>query len=164
MRRGPPYVVASSKGSDRPPAPFGALADYAVAQMRAWGGGYPNAKIQAWSYVRSKQFGGIPGECLLHLTDSKKGGYCAHRKCEHKSQKAIVTLDLMSGRAWHRCWDDDCVVGGAGGPKAKHELPRPPAAAVPPLEELLDFELRQGLRGPRGGGDEDGGDDPPTQE
>ena len=104
------------------------------------------------------------GECLLHLTDSKKGGYCAHRKCEHKSQKAIVTLDLMSGRAWHRCWDDDCVVGGPGGPKAKHELPRPPAAAVPPLEELLDFELRQGLRGPRGGGDEDGGDDPPTQE
>ena len=114
--------------------------------------------------MRSARCGGAAGECLLHLTDSKKGGYCAHRKCEHKSQKAIVTLDLMSGRAWHRCWDDDCVVGGPGGPKAKHELPRPPAAAVPPLEELLDFELRQGLRGPRGGGDEDGGDDPPTQE
>ena len=57
----------------------------------------------------------------------------------------------MSGRAWHR-WDDDCVVGGAGGLKAKHELLRPRRRRA--AARTARLRAPAGLRGPRGGGDD----------
>ena len=71
----------------------------------------------------------------------------------------MVTIDLVAGRAWHRCWDASCAA--ADGTAARHELPLPPAAAVPSLEALLEFERVRGLRGPPAprGGAALGGDD-----
>ena len=161
-RRRPPFIAASCRGTGAPPAePFGALAAYAVSQMQGWGSGYPNAAVQQWAYVRSKRCAGTPGEALLHLT-ARGRGFCAHLRREHRSQKAMVSVDLVSGRAWHRCWDASCRA--ADGTAARHELPQPPAAAVPSLEELLDFERARGLSGPARAEQDTGGGGGPRHE
>ena len=61
---------------------------------------------------------------------------------------------MLSGRAYQRCWDKACVAADAraapdgavasshSSVKARHLLPRPPAALLPSREELAGFEAR----------------------
>ena len=132
-----PFVCANHKGRGAPPAPFEAVAAWAVAQFRSWGGGAPAASVRDWRYVRSAH----PAERLLHLTASGTR-YCFHKARAHKSQNVMVrgepedphpnphpnptpkpapspltlttkleqvTVDLLRGEAWQRCWDGECV-------------------------------------------------------
>jgi len=80
-----PFVCASHKGRGAPPAPFEAVAAWAVARFRSWGGGAPAASVRDWRYVRSAH----PAERLLHLTASGTR-YCFHKGREHKSQNVMV--------------------------------------------------------------------------
>ena len=86
-----PFVCASHKGRDAPPAPFEAVAAWAVAQFRSWGGGAPAASVRDWRYVRSAH----PAERLLHLTASGTR-YCFHKGRAHKSQNVMVTAARLS--------------------------------------------------------------------
>ena len=63
-----PFVRCRAKGSLPVPPPFEALAEYAAAQFRSWGGGANGASssrvVGGWRYLRSAH----PNERLLHLT------------------------------------------------------------------------------------------------
>ena len=69
---------------------------------------------------------------------------CASKGRPHKSQKAIVTADPVSGACWQRCWDAaDCstvaanAAGGAVALANKRRLPDVPRAD---FKALLDYE------------------------
>ena len=82
----------------------------------------------SWRYERASS----PEEALLHITGDANG-VCAHIGREHTSWHVMVTVDILNGLAWQRCWDHRCVrVVAADGAyvKAKHAL-----GAVP--EECL---------------------------
>ena len=54
----------------------------------------------------------------------------------------MVTLDLLNGIGWQRCWDQQCVRTVRGGyVKARHALGCLPAECMLSLEEL-EQELR----------------------
>jgi hypothetical protein len=62
----------------------------------------------------------------------------------------MLSIDLLGGGVWQRCWDSECVVrvpparGGEGRAvelKAKHRVCRLPAAEFPTWEEVHAFEL-----------------------
>ena len=56
------------------------------------------------------------GEQLLHLTAPKRSTrFCHHLGREHKSQMTMISIDLISGIAWQRCWDAECAMRLASG-------------------------------------------------
>ena len=146
-----PYVrcTRTSKvyGGKAPPAPFDGLARWAVEEFQRWGhdeGKGPGASsacgIKAWTYIRSEH----PAERLLHMT-AEGTRYCFCRGRQHASNLTMLTIDLNLGVAYQRCWDrQNCIVRGVNGVdmvKAKHRLPRrPPAGALPTVEEMDAFE------------------------
>ena len=118
------------KAQGFPPEPFRDLGVRAVEEARAWHGGFPQAKIDWWRYVRSR----LPHERLLHLIFSGTH-FCFHLQREHKSHRTMISVDLLRGHAWQRCWDPECVVNGL---KAKKKLQF--AVPVFALEHLDLFE------------------------
>lgn len=157
-----PFVCASQKGRNAPPPPFEEVAVWAVAQFRSWGGGAPAASVRDWRYVRSEH----PAERLLHLTSTAPPygtRHCFHKGRAHKSQNVMVTIDLLRGDAWQRCWDNECVHHRpcvVAGPRAcgdaprralgetiraKYQLPLLPAACIPNHLQLHRFEEECGL-------------------
>ena len=54
-----------------------------------------------------------PEERLLHLT--ARGGRCAHVGRAHRANNSMLTIDVMDGLAWQRCFDHKCVVRLPGG-------------------------------------------------
>ena len=92
--------------------------------------------VRKWAYLRSEH----PNEALLHLT-AHGTRFCFHRGRQHKSQLVMISIDLLRGVAFQRCWDSvDCVEEVRGVTlKCKHRLGRP-AAALPSLADLLEYE------------------------
>ncbi|KAH8050809.1 hypothetical protein JL722_11151 [Aureococcus anophagefferens] len=132
-----PYITVSTRGAGRPPPPLDAVFDAALASLRGAAGGEPRAS--RWAYKAAAH----PSERLLHVT---LGGavVCASKGRHHKSQKAIVTADPVSGACWQRCWDAaDCstvaanAAGGAVALANKRRLPDVPRAD---FKALLDYE------------------------
>ena len=112
-------------------------------------------------------------QALLHILPAGTR-WCFHKGCEHRSQNVMLTIDLVSERAWQRCWDHECVItapSGGGHLKAKYALGRPPARAVPSLVQLVNFEANRGCLNDMvlgvavagGGGDSDHIGSPPGQ-
>jgi hypothetical protein len=55
----------------------------------------------------------------------------------------MLTVDLLGGVAYARCWDPECVVLCSKSGlqlKAKHRVGAPPAAVLPSLDDLLAYE------------------------
>mmetsp|Transcript_34130 Transcript_34130/g.81203 ORF Transcript_34130/g.81203 Transcript_34130/m.81203 type:complete len:91 (-) Transcript_34130:28-300(-) len=79
-----------------------------------------------WEYLVSEW----PEERLLHLT--ARGGRCAHVGRAHRANNSMLTIDVMDGLAWQRCFDHKCVVRlpGGGYRKARLFVGEVPAAAV----------------------------------
>ena len=114
----------------------------------------PSAAVKEWRYVRSEH----PTERLIHFT-AEGTRYCFHKHGQHKNNNVMVTVDLLRGEAWQRCWDKECVhvVAGEGAfpgappsvlggeLRAKHVLTRPPADDLPDHLQLHRFEVDHGL-------------------
>lgn len=137
-----PFIRCMLKGSGSPPSPFKQLGDWAVRQFNEWPnciGGTP-CSVKHWKYVRSEH----PTELLLHLT-ANGTRYCFARGRQHRSQRVMISFDLLQRHAWQRCWDPDCeaLVSTADAStrmKAKHELARPPPDVAPSLPIIMEFE------------------------
>ena len=132
-----PYITVSTRGAGRPPPPLDAVFDAALASLRSAAGGEPRAS--RWAYKAAAH----PSERLLHVTLAG-AVVCASKGRPHKSQKAIVTADPVSGACWQRCWDAaDCstvaanAAGGAVALANKRRLPDVPRAD---FKALLDYE------------------------
>ena len=142
-----PFVRSFCSGGGSPPGVLAALGAWAVTEFGRWaarlgGGGGSGAacSIRKWHYVRSEH----PNERLLHLT-AHGTRYCFARGRQHASQHVMLSLDLIAGIAYQRCWDAvDCVEVVRGGVtlKCKHRLGRPPVAALPTLADLDAFEAQ----------------------
>ena len=139
-----PFVRYMSRGSEVPPPPFRQLALWATRELASWGcaadGG--GSRVRKWAYIRSQ----YPRECYLHLTASGTR-YCFARGRQHRSQLVMLTVDLLGGAAWQRCWDNvDCiahVTAPNGQPrqlKLKHPLRPPPRETMPNEQQLGAFE------------------------
>ena len=84
-----------------------------------------------WRYERAAQ----PRELLVHFDG--RGGVCDHIGRPHRRNNIMVTVDVLNGVAWQRCWDDECRRGRDGAHvKARSLLAAPPASAVPCAEAL----------------------------
>ena len=139
-----PFVLCSRRGPAAPPPPLDRLGDWAAGEFGRWGGGASApCRVRNWQYTRSE----FPCERLLHLTAAGTR-WCQHRGRQHKSQLVMLSIDLLSGTAWQRCWDSvDCVVhatrasdGRVAMLKAKAEARRPDASVMPTWTELDAFE------------------------
>ena len=82
------------------PAPLEALHGWAAEQLTRFIGG----AAVSWRYERAS----MPAEALLHITGSARG-VCAHIERAHTSWNTMVTIDILNGIAWQRCWDQECV-------------------------------------------------------
>ena len=107
------------------PEPLQALFGWATEQLARCSGG----AAMSWRYERASS----PEEALLHITGDANG-VCAHIGREHTSWHVMVTVDILNGLAWQRCWDHRCVrVVAADGAyvKAKHALGAVPEECLP---------------------------------
>ena len=107
------------------PEPLLALYGWATEQLARCSGG----AAMSWRYERASS----PEEALLHITGDANG-VCAHIGREHTSWHVMVTVDILNGLAWQRCWDHRCVrVVAADGAyvKAKHALGAVPEECLP---------------------------------
>jgi hypothetical protein len=107
------------------PEPLQALYDWATEQLARCSGG----AAMSWRYERASS----PEEALLHITGDANG-VCAHIGREHTSWHVMVSVDILNGLAWQRCWDHRCVrVVAADGAyvKAKHALGAVPVECLP---------------------------------
>lgn len=107
------------------PEPLQALFGWATEQLARCSGG----EAMSWRYERASS----PEEALLHITGDANG-VCAHIGREHTSWHVMVTVDILNGLAWQRCWDHRCVrVVAADGAyvKAKHALGAVPEECLP---------------------------------
>ena len=137
-----PYLKCMRHGDRSPPEPFARLADWATEQFGKWGGPFGAASarcgVRSWRYVRSD----YPQECLIHLV-AEGTRYCFTRGRQHKSHSVMLTVDLVAGVAWQRCYDaEDCVETLAGDGaviNAKHLIFRTAASALPICETKSDF-------------------------
>ena len=72
--------------------------------------------------------------------------FCFNVNRKHTNQHVILSVDLVRGVAYQRCWSLKCGVEAAAGSasarrlKAKHRIGRPPAASLPSHDELETFE------------------------
>lgn len=147
-----PYLRFISRGDGTPPEPFGKLATWAITEFNSWGGVVPQGRscgIRSWRYLRSE----YPNERLLHLT-ARGTRYCFSRGRQHQGQNVMISVDLLQGRAWQRCWDNtDCVVrvadhmGKESLIKAKQAISRPSASLLPTFAELQEFEREHSNKG-----------------
>ena len=93
-----------------------------------------------------------PTERLIHFT-AEGTRYCFHKHGQHKNNNVMVTVDLLRGEAWQRCWDHECVVHAAPPHeamelKARHALGRAPMHLLPPQSDLRALEERHRLHEP----------------
>ena len=106
------------------PAPLEALHGWAAEQLTRfiWGAAV------SWRYERAS----MPAEALLHITGSARG-VCAHIERAHTSWNTMVTIDILNGIAWQRCWDQECVrvVSERAYVKARHTLGAVPEGGLP---------------------------------
>ena len=79
-----------------------------------------------------------PEERLLHLV--ARGGRCAHVGRAHHSNSVMLTVDLMNGLAFQRCYDHQCVVRlpGGGYRKARTFVGEVPAALARRCRAVLE--------------------------
>ena len=138
-----PFIRCTRSGSNTPPPPFAALAEWAAVQFGRWGthstASLGGCSVRRWSYVCADW----PQERLLHMT-AEGTRFCFSRGRQHKSQAVMLTVDLNGGFAWQRCWDaGDCVLAVGAGQriKSRHSIGRPPAGALPSHSEMEEFEV-----------------------
>ena len=130
MPRLPHPAIVCRGGGSLPSAPrqLTPLLAWASARLRELGAG----DATRWRYERASR----PAEALLHVTGSARGT-CAHVGREHAGQHVMVTLDLLNGIGWQRCWDQQCVCTVVGGyVKARHLLGCLPADCNLSLESM----------------------------
>ena len=132
-----PFVASQALGKGAPPAPFEQLSRWAAAHLRrlkcATSSGFgPSAVVRSWRYEHTLE----PVERLLHLVGSH--GHCHHIGRAHTSHNVMVTVDLVSGEAYQRCWDPTCIIklDGGGYMKARHALGCVPACCLPTPQAL----------------------------
>jgi hypothetical protein len=115
------------------PAPLKALHGWAAEQLKRFSGG----AAVSWRYERAS----MPAEALLHITGSARG-VCAHIERAHTSWKTMVTVDILNGIAWQRCWDQQCVrvVSERAYVKARHTLGAVPEDCLPG-QDLMELSL-----------------------
>ena len=143
-----PFVASLVVGKGAPPSPFEPLSRWAAAHLRrlkcATSSGIgANGVVRSWRYEHTTE----PIERLLHVVGSR--GHCHHVGRTHASHNVMVTVDLMSGEAFQRCWDSRCIIklDGGGYLKAKHVLGGVPACCLPALLALGSFEAAHVTRG-----------------
>lgn len=135
-----PSICATAKGVAPLPELFHALALYAATEFGRSGGAVRN-----WTYIRSAN----PTERLLHITSSGSVP-CRFIGRPHKSQRVMLSFDLIGQRVWQRCWDPECrvvVSNGQAHVKARAALDGPDILAWPSWEALGRFELAMGCIG-----------------
>jgi hypothetical protein len=126
--------------SAMPPRPFMALAEWAVKEFGRWGterhGARAGCAVKGWTYVRAEH----PPEALLHLVATGTR-YCFGRGRQHKSQAVMLTVNLLTGTAWQRCYDVDCIeYSGGVALKAKHRVGLVPFGTLPTHVDRASFE------------------------
>ena len=130
-------------GSGAPPPPFERLSRWAAAKLRSCGCattgpnvGAGGGVIARWRYERASE----PFEVLLHLTGT--GGCCPHVGRAHSSQAVMMTVELLSGAAYIRCWDQTCTVKlpAGGHVKARQSVGCAPSGTVPCAYARVEFE------------------------
>ena len=119
-----PRVLQRRGGVGLPPPPWAELGRWGAGELSRLGA----CGVARWEVVRSEW----PEEWLLHLT--ARGGCCAHVGRAHRAGNNIMlTVDMMNGLAWQRCFDHACVVRlpGGGYRKARSFVGEMPAAVLP---------------------------------
>jgi hypothetical protein len=118
-----PRVLQRRGGAGLPPPPLAELARWGAGELSRLG----SHGVARWEYLVSDW----PEERLLHLT--ALGGHCAHVGRAHRANNIMLTIDVMNGLAWQRCFDHECVVRlpGGGHRKARLFVGVVPAAVLP---------------------------------
>lgn len=107
-----PRVLQRRRGAGLPPPPLADVARWGEGELSRLGA----RGVARWEHLVSEW----PEERLLHLT--AHGGRCAHVGRAHRSHCIMLTIDLMNGLAWQRCFDHECVVRLPGGGYRKARL------------------------------------------
>ena len=115
---------------------------FAADKLAGLGGGV----AVTWRFERAWW----PMEALLHVVGSQRG-VCAHVGRMHRSWHIMVTLDLMNGVVWQRCWDQQCRRPDPGRAtsrraayiKARHCLGPLPEHLVPTAAALDELQLQR---------------------
>ena len=142
------------KDKGRPPEPFKALYNAAVAAFRA---SHPsvasfNPRDVQWEYKATQD----RHERYLLITFIGRF-YCFSKGRAHKSHNIIVAADVRTGAMWQKCWDRaDCChmvetnTGDFVCLLRRHALATAPYASLPSIEELRAFEQECDRRRPYG--------------
>ena len=112
--------VRTRSGAGLPPAPMDAVGRWGAALLERCG-----ATLASWRYQAAEW----PTERLLHLVGS--GGCCAHVGRRHRLENIMVSIDLLNGLAWQRCFDKQCRVEVRRGRLCGHRKARAFLGSVP---------------------------------
>lgn len=134
-------VVARKQLGHDIPCPFKALVPW-IERLAA---DIPGA-MRSGRAIRLAHYEYSEKEAYVHFTLNR--GYASYCHCigrPHSEQNIMISVDLLDGIAYQRCWDKSCREPVTKG-SAKHILScQPPAGSLPTKEDLDKFDAEAGL-------------------
>lgn len=121
------------------PAPFRAL----VPWVSRLAGDLPGAAREGLA-VRAAHYECSKSEAYIHFTLNRGyASYCHNIGRPHNEQNIMITIDLLAGIAYQRCWDRSCKNRITKG-SARHLLSRNPPGEMPTPTALENFGKKTG--------------------
>ena len=120
----PPHAASARAAAERRRRPA------AASVCRARAVGRRRAIVALWQHWRRALSLRGRGVARGAAASPRRGGRCAHVGRPHHSNNVMLTVDLMNGLAFERCYDHQCVVRlpGGGYRKARTFVGEVPAA------------------------------------
>ena len=130
----PPHAASARAAAERRRRPA------AASVCRARAVGRRRAIVALWQHWRRALSLRGRGVARGAAASPRRGGRCAHVGRPHHSNYVMLTVDLMNGLAFQRCYDHQCVVRlpGGGYRKARTFVGEVPAALARRCRAVLE--------------------------